>query len=161
MQNQVVSVHLLSGWSKDSSSTSTDLILDGPSSVGLGLETQEIASSYTLSDVFSTITSNYQSNSSFSNVQVCQQPTKSALPGNPSLPGGYVQICFTAQTQSGSVSIVAILFEALVPITGDSSHQVLASEDCFIPQSLGSNAFTNIAQPELNTLSWLGMSASS
>jgi hypothetical protein len=157
----VASVNLLSGWSEDSATTSNVLVLDGPQSISVGIETQQIATSLTLSAVFSKVISNFQNNSNDINVSTCQQPQTATLPGSPALNGGVAQVCFTAQTQSGSLPIVALIFEALVPLSGSSSQQVLASETTFIPQSDGTNAFEQVVVPELQTINWLQMSSSS
>jgi hypothetical protein len=144
-----------------SDSTSSALWLDGPSGAAVQILGQQVPSSDTVSDV---LTNQYQkvfqANSNFTDVNICGQPQSGDLPGTPSLSGGYAQFCFDVTTQSGSAVIDAIVFDALVPLSSGSSDSELLTEVAYVPQSDGSNAFTQLAQPELNTIHWLGMSSS-
>jgi hypothetical protein len=162
VQNSVSSVSVLSGWTLDKSdSNSSALWLNGPSASAVDILGQQVPSSDTVADI---LTDQYQkvfqANSNFTDVSICGQGQSGDLPGTPSLSGAYAQFCFDVTTQSGSAAIDAIVFDALVPLSSGSGQSELLTEVAYVPQSDGKNAFTDIAQPELNTIHWLGMSSS-
>ena len=158
--NSVVSVTLISGWSKDSSSTSTSLALVGPDGLSAVFSTQQVSPSDTLSDIFDKQISNFESDSNFQDVSVCSEPQSGGVPGTPAISGGGAEICFTGSTQSGGAQLwAALVFDGLVPGSA-GGNQLLVTELAFTPQSNSEAVVGQELKPVLQSARWLQVSSS-
>jgi hypothetical protein len=139
-----------------SSSTPTNLYLGGPDGLFVDFSTQTVSSTATLTQVFEVDLSNFQQNSEFTDVSVCEQPQSGAVPGTPSEPGAAEVICFTVTPQSGSaVTYAALVSNALVQGSGS---QLLVSAVGFAPESTSSSTLQQTLEPELESAQWLQLS---
>lgn len=157
LSNSVVSVNVPSGWSEDGQSTSTSLVLDGPDGVYMDLSTGQVSgSNLTISQVLQAQANNFEQNTNFSNVSVCQQPHSATVPGSPQLSGEQMNVCFTITPQNGaSEQYVALEFDALLTAT---SSQLVVNCEIWVPGALSNAQLNQVVGPVVSTIHWLQVS---
>jgi hypothetical protein len=160
VSNSVVSVTPISGWSKDSSSTATELDLNGPDGLNASFATSQVPTSVTLSDVINEEEQGFEGSSSLTNVSVCGQPASAHVPGSPSVAGVGATVCFTATSQGGNdVEYAALIFNGLLKSTS-GTNQLLLSEIAVVPQSDSETVLEQELKPVLQSAHWLQVSSS-
>lgn len=159
-KNSVASATLVSGWTEDSSSTADNLALDGPNGLSADVGVQQAAAGTTLSDVFSKQLSNFQGDSNFTDVSMCQQPQSATVPGTPAVPGGAAVVCFTVTPQGATAEqYYALIFDGLATLQG-SSNLALVTELAFVPTSASQTEISSELKPVLQSVRWLVLSSS-
>ena len=144
--NSVVSVTLPNGWSVDSTSTSTDLFLDGPSNVFAEFFTQQEQASATLTGIFQQEVNNRLQK--YPDTRICKQPTSATVPNGP--PGEEMAVCFTVTPQNGpAVPYVDFDFAGLA-----GGDPLLVENDIYAPRTISGQALANEVGPLLQSVRW-------
>jgi len=150
VSNQVASVRLPKGWSKDSVSTADDLFLDGPRGVNVEFYSAQEASSYTLTNYFQSRLS--QLGQKFPDAKLCGQAQAAKLPGN-GPEGVAAPICLTLTSQNGP-AVPYVIYEFAGLVQGSGFQQLFVA-GVVAPQDLSGSALNSLVGPVWGSVRWL------
>jgi hypothetical protein len=144
----VVEAAVPAGWSENSKSTASLLILNGPDSASLGLQASQVSSSTTLETAIQALESSLEQDGT--GAKVCAQPAKTSIPGG--LSGTGFAVCLTETSQGSAATPIEVV--DLVALEQGASSNTLFLVEMVFPQSLSTSQLKNDYNPVLTTVRW-------